>query len=206
MAQEIGVAGRARELVARRRRGGGGLAPCRVHARGLGGERAEAAEGVERRAMRGGVEQALRLELPVDLDQRRAQRAEKPHRTGLVVDECAAAPVRPDDTAQDELALGIEPLLGRDRAGGMVRRDVEDGRDAGALRARAHHRRVGARAEGEAERVEQDRLAGARLAGQRHDARLEGKVELVDQHDVTDREAGEHGRRARPLAEGASRF
>lgn len=137
--------------------------------------------------MRAGVEQALRLELAVDLDQRRAQRAEQAHRPGLVVDEGAAAAVRADDAPQDELALGVEPLLGGERAGRMVGRDIEDGGDASAFGARAHHRGVGARAEREAERVQQDRLAGARLAGERDDARLEGEVELVDQHDVTDR-------------------
>ncbi len=41
--------------------------------------------------------------------------------------------------------------------------------------------------------IEQDRFAGAGLAGQHAEARPEFEIERFDQHDVADGEAGQHG-------------
>ena len=51
---------------------------------------------------------------------------------------------------------------------------------------------VGARAERQAERVEQDRFAGAGLAGEHAEARLELELEPLDEHDIVDGELPQH--------------
>ena len=56
----------------------------------------------------------------------------------------------------------------------------------------AHEARVAAAAERERERIEQDRFAGAGLAGQHREAGREIDVEPFDQDDVANRETGEH--------------
>ena len=75
----------------------------------------------------------------------------------------------------------------------MLRLDVERRRHLPLLGAVAHQARVAAAAERERERIEQDRLAGAGLAGQHRQAGRIVDVEPFDQDDVADREAGEHG-------------
>ena len=59
----------------------------------------------------------------------------------------------------------------------------------------AHQAGVGPRAGGQAQGVEDDRLAGAGLAGQRGQARTDGQVQGLDQHDVADGEPDQHGPR-----------
>ena len=59
----------------------------------------------------------------------------------------------------------------------------------------AHQRGVAARAQGERERIEQDRFAGAGLAGQHGKALGEIEIELVDQDDVPDGKARQHADR-----------
>ena len=59
----------------------------------------------------------------------------------------------------------------------------------------AHEAAVAARAQREAQRVEQDRFAGARLAGQDGEALIEREVEPLDEHDVADGQSREHGQR-----------
>ena len=65
------------------------------------------------------------------------------------------------------------------------------------LGALAHQRRLAARAEREREGIEQDRFAGAGLAGQHRKAGAEIDVEPIDQDDVADGKPGEHGARVR---------
>ena len=74
----------------------------------------------------------------------------------------------------------------------MARRHVEHRGDLPLLGALAHQRRIAARAEREREGIEQDRLAGAGLAGQHGKALGEIEIELVDQDDVADGQTDEH--------------
>ena len=53
---------------------------------------------------------------------------------------------------------------------------------------------IAARAERQRERIQQDRLARAGFPGQHGHAALELEVEAVDQDDVANREARQHGR------------
>ena len=72
-------------------------------------------------------------------------------------------------------------------------RDVEGGDHLALLGAFAHQRRFAAGAERQRKGVEQDRFAGAGLAGQRGKAGAEIDVQAVDQNDVADGEASQHG-------------
>ncbi len=68
----------------------------------------------------------------------------------------------------------------------------EGGRQVGAGPALAHDARIAALAEQQRQRVDQDRLAGAGLAGEDGEAGLEFEVERVDDDEVADRERLQH--------------
>ena len=159
----------------------------------LGG--VDPAIGVEQGAVAARVEQAAIVMLAVDLDQQRAELAQQAGRDRLIVDEGAAAAVGLGDAADDErlAGLAVEPVLGEQGQGGMIGRQLEGDADHRLRLAGADQPAVGPHAEREAERVEQDRFARPGLAGQHAEARPELEVERVDQDDVADREAGQHG-------------
>ena len=124
-------------------------------------------EGIERGAMGRHVQEAVLFHLALDLDQRVAQPAQQRHRHRLVVDEGAAAAVGAEQAAQGERVLVVERLLGQHGAGGMVLGQVERGRHRCLGSTAPHRARFGAGAQGEAEGIDQDRLAGAGLTGER---------------------------------------
>src|SRR5581483_1510545 len=69
---------------------------------------------------------------------------------------------------------------------------------------------VAAGAEQQADRLREDRLAGARLAGDRVQARGEAQLRVADEDEILDAEAAQHlhdrtrPRRTRPFAETAA--
>ena len=111
------------------------------------------------------------------------------------VDPGAALALRVDRPAQQQPAgvAGVGVEAGVVEPGGERRRRVELGADLGARRAFAHHAGVAAAAERELQRVDQDRLAGAGLAGQHREAGAELDLERVDDDEVAEREAVQHG-------------
>ncbi len=105
----------------------------------------------------------------------------------LVVDEGAAAAIGIHDAAQhDDVALGDDAGLVEETARRVVMWQLELGRDRGLLGAMAHEPAFGAHAQRQAERIEQDRLAGAGFAGEDAKAGAKGEIESLDQHDVAD--------------------
>ena len=95
---------------------------------------------------------------------------------------------------QDQLVVRRRDRCRRaDARAGCSLAELEDRGHLALLGAFAHQRRFAARAEREREGIEQDRFAGAGLAGQRREAGAEIDVEPVDQDDVADGEPGEHG-------------
>ena len=140
-----------------------------------------------------GIDQRAVVVLAVDLDQRRAERAQRLHAHRLVVDEGAGAPVGELRAPQDQLVVGLDAVVGGQRADRMVARQLEGGRHLPLLGAVAHQRGVAARAERQREGIEQDRLAGAGLAGEHGQPVGEIDVEPIDQDDVADRKPGKHG-------------
>ncbi len=67
----------------------------------------------------------------------------------------------------------------------MIRSESEGSAVTAAWAApRAHQATLGARAQRQTERIEQDRLAGAGLPGQHGEAGGKGELQLFDQNDI----------------------
>ena len=96
--------------------------------------------------------------------------------------------------AHDQFVLAAEIVLGEHAARRMLLGEIEGGNHLALFGALAHQRHVAARAERKRKRVEQDRFAGAGLAGQRGKAGSEIDVQPFDQNDVADGKARQHGR------------
>ena len=162
--------------------------PGRAH----GGQlRPQPAERVEQQAMLAGVEQAGLRELAVHLDQQIAKLAQEPGADRDVVDEGAAAAVGVQRAAQDQL-VGRHVVLGQELEGRVVACHLELGADRPLLRPGADERALGAAAQRQTQGVEQDRLAGPGLAGERGEPLSQIELEPLDQHDVADLEAPQH--------------
>ena len=144
--------------------------------------------------MAGRVEQAAVVVLPMDLDQPLAHLAHQSGRRRLVVDGGATAPVGAQlALEQQRLArLHIDAVLVQQRRDRACRR-VEGGGDDPTLRPAAHQAAVGARAQRQAQRVQQDRLARPRFSGQHAQPAVEFDRERLDQDDVADGERAQHG-------------
>ncbi len=196
VAQILLVAAGARQRGLGLGAGGCGGPPVPPAVADLGRLLAEAAEGVEHGAVVGAVEQALLLELALDLHQQLADTPQQGDADGLVVDEGAAAAVGAELAAQDDVAVVGEALLVEQCAHGMVGDNRELGADAGLPGARAEQLQIGAAAEGEAEGIQQDRLAGAGLAGQHGEAGIDLEIQAVDEDDVANRQVQQHRRSA----------
>ncbi len=139
-----------------------------------------------------GVDEGALVVLAVDFHQRRAKRAQHLDADRLVVDEGAGTAVGELHAAHDQLVLTAEIILRKQAARRMVFAEIERGNHLALLGALAHHRGVAARAERQRESIEQDRFAGAGLAGQRGEAGPEIDVQAIDQDDVADGKASQH--------------
>ena len=121
----------------------------RPHAPGLlaaSRERREvltALEPIEEGRLRGGLEQAEALVLPVDLGEAGAELSQGTHRGDLPADPRPALAVDADRPGQHEVAV-LRPLL-------QVRRRIEAGLHPRGIRAGAHHLGAGLGAERERE-------------------------------------------------------
>ena len=153
---------------------------------------------VEERAVRLRVDQRPVVVLAMDLDQRLADAAHQGDAGGTVVDEAAGPAVGGLDAAQDQIAFAeillVEAVVEEDRPHAGAGRQVEGGRHLALLGAMAHQAAIAAPAEGERQRIEQDRLARAGLARQHGETLVEGNVEPFDENDVADRKMNEHDR------------
>ena len=160
------------------------------HLGSLGGE---PGVGVEDAAVGLGIQEAVGVELAVHLDQFLAQALQQADADRLVVDPGAAATVGADGPADHQPLLRVEALLLQDGERRVVAGQIELRRHGGLVGAVAHQPRIGARAEREAQRVEQNRFARAGLAGQDAEALPEAQGEAFDQDDVPDRQRSQHG-------------
>ena len=148
------------------------------------------------------IDQAPVVVLAVQLDQPAGQFAQQRDAHRLVVDKRLAAAAR-IITGGLELALEDQRLARLDLDTGLVERtahglgqvrEFEAGRHARPVLAGAYQAAVGAVAQHQTQRIEQDRLASPGLTGEH--AEPTGKIEIqrLDQHDVADGKAGEHVR------------
>ena len=187
--------------VARRRVGLGPRRGERLFARAqvlpgrFGGARVDPAIAVEQGAMAARIEQAAIVMLAVNLDEQGAELALEAGGDRLVVDKGAAAAVRLDDAADEQGLAGRpgEAVLVEQGARGMVGCDLEADADHCLPLPGADQGAVGPHAEREPQGIEQDRLPRPRLPGQHAEPPPEFEIERFDQHDVADREAGQHG-------------
>ncbi len=154
----------------------------------------EPAEGIEQRPVHGRLDQGAIGMLTVDLDQRRADLAQQHDRHRRIVDEGAAAPVGALHAAQDQVALGFDAAVGKDRPRRMIGGHVEDRGDIALGAVVAHQRGVAAPAQRQRQGIEQDGLAGAGLAGKRRQPGGEVRAEAVDDDDIAYGKGDEHGR------------
>ena len=190
----LGLGGRAAGQIAQALgllAGGAPGAPGRSH-----GANADAAERVQQAPGRLGIQQADGLVLTVNLQQQRAQILQHPDAGGLVVDERPAATVGRQLAAKNEVLVAgiVQALVVQIGEGRMVGGKREDRRRRGLTgRAPAHQPGVGARTRRQAQGVQDDGLAGPGLAGQRGQALADGEVQALDEHDVTDGKADQHG-------------
>ena len=134
------------------------------------------------------------LVLAVNLDERVAQSLEETDRYRGVVDECAMPAAARKLAPDHDLAV-------LDRQPGFVerrRRPVRHGEhrlDGGRLGVAANHVGLRASPPDEEDRVDQDGLAGAGLAGEDVDAGDEGDRDVLDNREVPDPQLAQHPRR-----------
>ncbi len=181
----------------------GRVAPCACAARDIRELVAVGAECIEQGQLLAAVEQGLVLVLAVDLEQPGSQGAQLADRDRTAVNPCARAALAADHPAQLAGAVFVEVLGGQPFAQVGARREVERRREFGAFAAVAHHRRVGAPAREQHQRVDEQRLAGAGFA--RHDghAGAERHLGFADDREILDVETFEHAG-ARPVFAGAA--
>ena len=143
-----------------------------------------AGKRVEHDDMFGRVEERLVLVLTVQIDQRRAELAQRGRRRERVVDERAAAALRGDLAPHDDFAA-VGPL--EDRLDG---RDLLAGPDE-----------VGARppADQQVDRLNDDGFAGAGFAGEDVQAGFELDLEAVDDRQMTHGEKTKHVETGTPI-------
>ena len=157
----------------------------------------QSAIAVQGTGMGSGIQKANGLMLAVHLSQSLGQRPQRIHPDGLIIDEGAAAAIRSQDPTQDQLLprLHLQPLVtGLGQPVG-IRRRVEGGSGHGLRGAGPHQPGVGAGTQCQTQGIQNDRLARAGLAGQHGQAGADLKVQPVHQHNVANRQGGQHGRR-----------
>jgi len=158
------------------------------------GKRCGTCMGIEQGALRFGTQQRMVGVLAVDVGEPLAGRTQLRQRHRAAIDPRPAAPAGIDRAAQDQPPLvGVQRLLLQPARKSVGIGQVELRGHLGALTPGAHHGRVAAATERQPQRIEQNRLAGAGLAGQRTEAGAEFELESVDDDEVTDGQAAQHG-------------
>ncbi len=156
---------------------------------------------VDELTVRGGIDHGAFVMLAMYFHQLLPDGAQPLRADRLIIDEGAGATVDGLNAPQHQIPLGIETKFARGAARRMVGREFEDGGHLPLRLACAHQRGVAAPAERQHEGVEENRFSRAGLAGKRRQPALELKVKSVDQHNVANGEADEHGAQYRPERE-----
>ena len=95
--------------------------------------------------------------------------------------------MRVDHAPQQDVVARGKVVVDEPRGGARRVRDVELGGEFGAIRARAELPRLEAIAQEQRQRIEEDRLAGARFAGQHRKTGVELGVERLDDDKIANR-------------------
>jgi hypothetical protein len=151
----------------------------------------DAAEPVERVALGGRVQQRLVGVLAVEVDELGADRRELAGRCQPPVD-VGAAPARAGNGArEDDLVAGVGAAVARAIARG-IGRPHESALDPRLVGARPHQHRVGASPHQQLDGVDDKRLAGAGLAGERRHPWAEHEAQLGNDPEIADGQFEDH--------------
>jgi hypothetical protein len=156
----------------------------------------EAREAVEVAEVRRGIGERDALVLRGDVGELGREGRELARGAEATVEVGTRPARRLDDAANHQVPVAGD-AAGFERGEHTVRpAHVEQGLDLGLVRARAHLLGVGAAAEHQRERADDDRFARAGLAGEDVEAAIERKLEGVHQDEILDPEGDEHGARS----------
>ncbi|EQD77883.1 Negative regulator of class I heat shock protein [mine drainage metagenome] len=161
------------------------------------------AVGIEQGQLLLALQQRLMLVLAVDLQQMRGQFAQLRQRHRAAVDPRARTARGGQHAAQAAVPVIVQGLRVQPSARGGAGGEVEFGADLGAFRAAAHQCGVGARAAKQQQRVDQQRLAGAGLAGDHGQAGAQRDFGPGDYSQIANVQRRQHGvpqRMARMMA------
>jgi len=139
-----------------------------------------------------GLQQRLVFMLAVNVDQQLAQGLQITQRTGGAIDVAARTALGGDHPAQDARAVAVEVALGQPGAGFGDVHQVEGGEDVGLFGAWANHAAVGAIAQGQAQGVEHDRLAGAGFPCDHAHPTIQFQIEMFNDGVVVYRQVHQH--------------
>ena len=143
--------------------------------------------GVDDLALRIAADERHEFLLAVDVDQALAELAHALGGQRLPVDVLAGAAVAADDAPKHELAVvRLDGLLLEPALDGRVRAGLERRGDLGAFGAVTQRVRARAPAERQHDGIDDDGLAGSRLAGERRHTALELELGRVDDREVAD--------------------
>ncbi len=133
-------------------------------------------EAVEQRALLDGCEQRLVRVLTVQVDEPPSALRKLRHRREPAVDVAAGPSVGGHDPREHDLVVAV----------------VESAFDTRLGRTFANQLRIGSPATEEIQRVDDQRLARAGLAGDHRQARAEGHLELGNDSQILDAQLGKH--------------
>ena len=150
------------------------------------------AERIEQGELLATLQQGLVLVLAMDLEQARGERAQLADSDRAAIDPRARTAFAADHPAQLAGTVLVEFLGNEPFAQVRVQRQVERGSEFGAFATVAHHRRLGAAAGEQQQGIDQQRLAGAGLAGDHGHARAECDLGLADDREILDVETFQH--------------
>jgi hypothetical protein len=187
----------------RRNRGFGlGQTSPRLPRRRPGGaqrSQVQSGKAVQQLPMPARVQKAPVILLAMQFHQRIGQGTQHLARGAAVIDEGGLAAIGHIDPAQDQLVFRLDPRLVQHGPRRMTGRKIEDGGHFALRRACADQLGTAPPAQHEAQRIEQNRLARPGLASQHVQARLEPKVQPVDDQHVADVKPAEHSLRPAAL-------
>jgi hypothetical protein len=168
MEEKLLVTADRRQLGFSERTGLNGPAPFTPCGGNVFYQRHTPSERIEKFAVGGGIQQSLAFELAVDLNQRFSDPPKHADADRLVVNECAGSTVLVQYPTQDQSIFRYRDRMFLQEVNGRVIASNFKTRGYNCLGgAVSDETRLGAGAQRKSERIQKDRLTGARLAGQR---------------------------------------
>ena len=146
-----------------------------------------------------GFQQGLVFVLAVDIDQQFAESLEIAERAGRAIDIATRTAFGGNDPTQDARAVVFQVALGQPGMGLGNVDQIEGRQNVGLVGARANHAAVGAIAEGQAQGVEHDRLAGAGFPCDHAHPAIEFEIEMFNDGVVVYGQVHQHKGRSQAL-------